>query len=179
MAYARSKLANMLFTRELARRLQEASIGGINTYCLHPGAVDTNLFRHFDTWLLPGTQFLLEHVGRFFIKTARQGAQTSIYCAVHEKTAQETGLYYKDCSATTPLAIGRDEEAARRLWDVSMAIVGLEGYDPLTASEPPAWAFQLPTPAPSPSSLSPASPSSLSPASPSPSSPSSPETASL
>lgn len=57
--------------------------------------MDTNLFRHFDYFIFPGTKFLLDYCGRFFIKTARQGAQSSIYCAVDEKAARETGKYYK------------------------------------------------------------------------------------
>ncbi|KAJ1525548.1 hypothetical protein ONE63_010353 [Megalurothrips usitatus] len=150
LAYARSKLANMLFTRELARRFKDSGVDHVNSYCLHPGVVATELFRTFDYFIFPGIPFLIHHIGRFFIKTPRQGAQTSIYCAVHEKTAKESGLYYVDCSSTTPFAIGRDDEAALRLWDVSLELVGLKGYDPVTAAEAPAWAFQEPRTAAAP-----------------------------
>lgn len=141
MSYSRSKLANMLFTRELARRLQEAGLEGVSTYCVHPGVVATELVRHFDTFIVPGTKFMIDHLGRFFIKTPKQGAQTSIYCAVDEKAGRESGLYYVDCRKVTPFAIGRDDEAARRLWDVSLDLVGLKDFDPLAATETPAWAL--------------------------------------
>ncbi|KAK3925667.1 Retinol dehydrogenase 11 [Frankliniella fusca] len=122
----------------------ERGESGVTTYCLHPGAVATELFEHFDTFLIPGTRFLLDNVGRFFIKTPRQGAQTSIYCAVSRSAARQSGLYYTDCSVTTPFPIGRDDEAARRLWEVSCDIVGLRDYDPLGDADPPAWLFADP-----------------------------------
>ncbi|XP_026274635.1 retinol dehydrogenase 12-like isoform X2 [Frankliniella occidentalis] len=141
LAYSRSKLANMLFTRELANRLKEHSTPGVTSYCVHPGVVATELFEHFDTFIIPGTKFFLDNVGRFFIKTPRQGAQTSLYCAVSRTAAHQSGLYYVDCSVSTPFAIGRDDEAAKRLWDVSCELVGLRGYDPLGTEDPPTSLF--------------------------------------
>ena len=74
--------------------LPDAQVTNVNTYCLHPGVVATELVRNFDFFIIPGTKFLIDHVGRFFIKTPRQGAQTSIHCAVDEQAGNESGFYY-------------------------------------------------------------------------------------
>lgn len=79
--------------------------------------------------------------------------------AVRDVPEHRRALLSRDCSATTPFAIGRDEETAGRLWDVSLDLVGLRGYDPLTASEPPAWALEPAAPpattvTPSPTTVS-------------------------
>ena len=81
-AYTQSKLANILFTRELARRLGPEST--VHTYSLHPGVVSTELGRHlYDMSLL-----------KWLFLTPEQGAQTSLYCALDESLAKETGQYY-------------------------------------------------------------------------------------
>lgn len=74
--------------------LAEARVESVTTYCVHPGIVATDLVRHWDDFVVPGTKLFIEHVGRFFIKTPKQGAQTSIHCAVDEAAAAESGLYY-------------------------------------------------------------------------------------
>ncbi|XP_071454886.1 retinol dehydrogenase 13-like isoform X2 [Hetaerina americana] len=122
-AYSRSKLANILFTKELAKRLEGT---GVNTYALHPGVVATELGRHLDTAIIPGMSWIFANVGAIIAKSPRQGAQTTIYCAVDENTAKETGLYYSDCRVRTPSAKARDPEMARRLWEESLKMVGLK-----------------------------------------------------
>ncbi|GFY64260.1 hypothetical protein TNIN_149081 [Trichonephila inaurata madagascariensis] len=91
-AYCRSKLANILFTRELAKRLEGT---GVNTYCLHPGAVHTNLGQHLDSSMTSFIGRLYESVSRVFFKSPYKGAQTTIYCAVEETLAFESGYYYR------------------------------------------------------------------------------------
>ncbi|XP_072180521.1 retinol dehydrogenase 13-like [Diadema setosum] len=120
-AYGRSKLANILFTRELARRLDGT---GVTSYAVHPGGVDTDLARHLGTY----TIFFkpLHPIVRLFSKTSEQGAQTSIYCCVDEKTAGETGLYYSDCAVKVPSKAAQNDDDARKLWDLSLKLVGLD-----------------------------------------------------
>ncbi|XP_063967091.1 retinol dehydrogenase 11-like [Lytechinus pictus] len=117
-AYGQSKLANILFTRELARQLKGT---GVTCYSLHPGVINTELVRHFPSYAAP-----LLFLGSAFLKTPEQGAQTNIYCCVDEKAGQETGLYYKDCATATPTKAAQDNEAAKKLWDLSLKLVGLE-----------------------------------------------------
>ncbi|XP_788671.3 retinol dehydrogenase 13 [Strongylocentrotus purpuratus] len=120
-AYGQSKLANVMFTRELARRLKGT---GVTSYSLHPGVINTDLGRHFGTyasWAKPLLFFTSP-----FLKTSEQGAQTSIYCCVDEKAGQETGLYYMDCAATEPIEKAKDDEVAKKLWDLSLKLVELE-----------------------------------------------------
>lgn len=74
--------------------VSEANIDGINVYSLHPGVINTDLGRHFDQTVFYGTQFIYTIFMRPFLKNPEQGAQTTIYCAVDEKAADETGLYY-------------------------------------------------------------------------------------
>ncbi|KAK7871333.1 hypothetical protein R5R35_007593 [Gryllus longicercus] len=133
-AYGRSKLANILFTKELAKRLEGT---GVTTYTLHPGAVSTELGRHYDTAYFKGVTWLFNNVAKFFIKTPMQGAQTTIYCAVSEKTANETGFYYSGCSKYMTSRQAQNLELAEKLWKESVKLVGLGDWDPITATETP------------------------------------------
>ncbi|XP_028407389.1 retinol dehydrogenase 11-like [Dendronephthya gigantea] len=117
-AYGQSKLANILFTRELAKRL-----GGtdVTVNSLHPGAVKTELSRNTGTIESIAFQFMF-----LFFKTPKEGAQTSIYLAVSEEVEGVTGLYFTDCKVKEPSQAAQDDEAAKKLWDVSAKAVGLE-----------------------------------------------------
>ncbi|XP_012689092.1 retinol dehydrogenase 11-like isoform X2 [Clupea harengus] len=120
-AYKQSKLANVLFSRELSKRLQGT---GVTVYSLHPGIIHTELGRHF--WpKLPLWKRILYQPFVHLIKTPREGAQTTIYCAVEESLAKESGLYYSDCERKPAAPQGQDDEAGRRLWDLSHSMVGL------------------------------------------------------
>ncbi|XP_034943814.1 retinol dehydrogenase 11-like [Chelonus insularis] len=125
-AYNRSKLANILFTKELARQLEEAKIDGITTYSLHPGLIATELGRHLNETVFPGARFIARIVSVPFRKTPELGAQTTIHCATDEKAESETGLYYKECSVAAPSTKSKDPELARKLWNESIKMVGLE-----------------------------------------------------
>ncbi|XP_069699640.1 retinol dehydrogenase 12-like isoform X1 [Periplaneta americana] len=131
-SYNRSKLANVLFSHELATRLQGT---GVTTYSLHPGVVNTDLKRHMDDSFFRGAEFIIKGFGALFFKTPEEGAQTSIYCAVDEKLADKTGLYYSDCKEKRVPAKARDPETAKRLWEVSAEMVGLGSWDPFTAAD--------------------------------------------
>ena len=86
-AYSQSKLANILFTRELTKRL--ANNSHITTYCLHPGIINSELTRHT---LFPN---LVSFVMSIFCLTVEMGAQTTLYCALEETIENESGLFYE------------------------------------------------------------------------------------
>ncbi|KAG7222420.1 hypothetical protein INR49_016280 [Caranx melampygus] len=120
-SYCQSKLANVLFCRELASRLQDT---GVTVYSLHPGVVATDLIRHYfptlTLWKKVMAKLLL-----MLIKSPKEGAQTTIYCAVDESQANVSGLYYSDCAPKTPAPQAMDDAAAKKLWDLSASMVGL------------------------------------------------------
>jgi len=116
--YGLSKLANILFTTELARRLAGT---GVTANCLHPGAVGTRLGANngrFSQMLLP--------VLRPFFLTPEQGARSSIHLAAAPEVAGVSGRDFIRCRERKPSALARDAEAAARLWRVSSELVGLE-----------------------------------------------------
>jgi retinol dehydrogenase-12 len=108
--YSVSKLANVLFSAELARRLAGT---GITTYSLHPGVVASDAWRHMPQparwWYTRG------------MLTPEQGALTSLYCATAPELAAESGLYYDDQRRKSPSEPARDRELAAELWERSMA----------------------------------------------------------
>ncbi|XP_046848278.1 retinol dehydrogenase 13-like [Xenia sp. Carnegie-2017] len=117
-AYGQSKLANILFTRELAKRLQGS---GVTANSLHPGAIATELGRHFPRYLL----VLISSIAPYFVKTPKEGAQTNIYLAVSEEVDGVTGLYFADCKEKIPAVTAQDDDVAKKLWAVSAKLVGL------------------------------------------------------
>ena len=119
-AYGQSKLANILFTRELAKRLEGS---GVNAYSLHPGVIATELGRHIEDSL--GIFSFLFLAIKPFIKTPESGAQTSIFCAVDESVAEQSGLYYSDCAVETPRPQALRDEDAEKLWQLSEKLTGL------------------------------------------------------
>ncbi|KAF6105870.1 retinol dehydrogenase 14 [Phyllostomus discolor] len=118
--YSRSKLANILFTRELARRLEGTQV---TVNALHPGIVRTNLGRHVHIPLLVRPLFNL--VSWAFFKTPEEGAQTSIYLASSPEVEGVSGKYFGDCKEEELLPKAMDESVARKLWDVSEVMVGI------------------------------------------------------
>lgn len=124
-AYGESKLANVLFSRELGKRLSlNEATKRVTTYSLHPGVVRTEVFRHLEKWIGP-LKYPIWVLAWPFIKTSSEGAQTSIYCAVDESLANETGKYYVDCRETETAPHGADDEMAEKLWKISEKLVGL------------------------------------------------------
>ncbi len=114
--YEVSKLANVLFTKELARRLPAETV---TAYALHPGVVAS------DIWQRRVPRFL-SFVPRLFMRNTIDGAKTSVYCATAGDVANHTGRYYADCKEKRPNRAADDEAMARALWDQSAAWVGLE-----------------------------------------------------
>lgn len=120
-AYGRSKLANILFTRELARRLEGS---GATANALHPGVVDTGFARDGDTrgWFPKVIQVFSP-----FFRTAEQGAATTIYLATSEDVASTTGGYFASEKPKRVRGQAVDQAAAQRLWEVSEHLTGLSG----------------------------------------------------
>jgi NAD(P)-dependent dehydrogenase (short-subunit alcohol dehydrogenase family) len=122
-AYCRSKLANVMFTRELARRLEGT---GVSAYSLHPGSIKTELQRHmFEGWRIIFKPLLWVMIVVFW-KTPLQGAQTSIHCAVSETCEGVTGKYWTDCVVKKPNKLALVDEDCERLWEYSADKVGLK-----------------------------------------------------
>lgn len=123
-AYGRSKLANILFTRELARRLGGGgSVGSVGSVgqtanCLHPGVIATNLMR---TVPVVG-RVAMSLASPILLKTAAEGAATQCYLATNPAVANVTGAFFRDCNPAEPLPAAKDDAAAARLWAVSEEI---------------------------------------------------------
>ena len=110
-AYGASKLANILFTRELARRLDGT---GVTANCLHPGVVATNIFNS-GGWL----GRLGMALARMLLLSPTDGAKTSVYLATSPDVANASGKFFDKCKEVEPAAAATDLAAARRLWEVS------------------------------------------------------------
>jgi len=117
-AYAQSKLANVLFTRELALRLRGT---GVTANCLHPGVIATRLL---DDYLRRPKA--LGFWTRMRSPPPTEGARTSVYLAASSEVQGVTGKYFVNCKAVPSSARSQDPALARRLWDVSAQLVGLE-----------------------------------------------------
>jgi WW domain-containing oxidoreductase len=114
--YGQSKLANLLFAKELARRLSGTRQ---TANAVHPGVIRTNLSRH-----MPGAaNFAFGLVGPLVLKSVPQGAATSLYVTVHPGAATTSGAYFADCNVARPRADADDAALARRLWEVTEQLV--------------------------------------------------------
>ncbi|XP_044062681.1 retinol dehydrogenase 13 isoform X2 [Siniperca chuatsi] len=121
-SYRQSKLANVLFSRELARRLRGS---GVSSFCLHPGVIRTELGRHVQGWL-PLLGALLSLPSLLLMKTPSQGSQTTVYCAVTPGLEERSGQYFSDCAEKEAAPEGQDDVVARKLWEESARLVGLK-----------------------------------------------------
>ncbi|KAK7067618.1 Retinol dehydrogenase 12 [Halocaridina rubra] len=117
--YSRSKLCNILFTKQLAERLKDT---GVTANSLHPGVVSTEIFGKVDNWLFKS--FIAPLVS-WFGKTSVEGIQTIIHLALSEELATVSGKYFSDCKESKCSRLARNPEAAKKLWDLSERIVGL------------------------------------------------------
>ncbi|XP_009069436.1 PREDICTED: dehydrogenase/reductase SDR family member 13, partial [Acanthisitta chloris] len=116
--YCDSKLANVLHARELATRLQGTQV---TCYAVHPGFVNTALFRHAPLWLKP----LLQPLAWLLFLDASEGAQAVLDCATQDGLEPLSGRYFTDCGLQQPWPRGRDDRLARALWEGSEWLVGL------------------------------------------------------
>lgn len=114
-AYARSKLANVLFARELARRLHGT---GVTSNSVHPGRVATNIWSGAPLWTRPYIHFFLRPT---FI-TAEEGSRTIVHLAASPELADVSGQYFENNVAVPPAPLAQNDALAARLWDVSAAL---------------------------------------------------------
>jgi retinol dehydrogenase-12 len=103
--YGVSKLANVLFTRELARRTEGT---GITTYALHPGVVATDVWRR-----IPRP---ISTIAKLFMRSSEDGAKTTLYCATAPELATVSGRYYDNERERKPSQLALDDGLARELW---------------------------------------------------------------
>ena len=114
-AYSQSKLANILFTRELARRLAGT---GVTANSLHPGVIATGFGADASGLLRLGFR-----LARPFFLTPEEGARTTVYLATSPEVEGVTGKYFARCKEAKPRPQALDDATARRLWEVSEALV--------------------------------------------------------
>lgn len=103
--YGVAKLANVLFAKELARRLEGS---GVTTYALHPGVVATDVWR--------SVPWPFDKIIKRFMISSEQGAATSLYCATSNEVSEQSGLYYDECKIKTPSSLAQDSALAQKLW---------------------------------------------------------------
>jgi NAD(P)-dependent dehydrogenase (short-subunit alcohol dehydrogenase family) len=113
--YGETKLANILFTAELARRLEGS---GVTANCFHPGLVATGFNRNNGTLMK-----IAMTVVKPFSRSPAKGAETLVWLVDSSDVASENGGYFVDCRREQPEPPARDMETARRLWDVSEDLV--------------------------------------------------------
>jgi len=115
-AYGQSKLANLLFAKQLARRFAGT---GRTANAVHPGVIRTNLQRHMN----PLFSAIMTLSGPLALKTVAQGAATQTYAATHPALAAVSGQYFANCNIARPRADADDAALAARLWETSERIV--------------------------------------------------------
>ncbi len=118
-AYGQSKLANVLFTKELARRLEGSNV---TANSLHPGVVKTG-FGHNMSGVMGAGLRLLHIVGSPFLLSSERGAETSIHLASSPDVENVSGEYFVKKEAVPSNDISNDPDVARKLWDVSEQLV--------------------------------------------------------
>jgi len=117
-AYGRSKLCNILFTRELARRLAGS---GVTANCLHPGVVATRIWDGAPWIFRP-----VFAVAKWFMVSPEQAAESVVRLTADPALAGVSGKYFDEKVEAEPSALGRDDALARRLWEESARLVGVE-----------------------------------------------------
>jgi NAD(P)-dependent dehydrogenase (short-subunit alcohol dehydrogenase family) len=119
-AYSRSKLCNILYTRELARR----SAGtGVTANCLHPGFVATRFGDASGGFF----SYVVRASKQVFAISSEKGAETLVYLASSPEVATISGGYFYQCQLATPTRAAQDDAAARRLWAETARLAGLSG----------------------------------------------------
>jgi NAD(P)-dependent dehydrogenase (short-subunit alcohol dehydrogenase family) len=116
-AYGAAKLFNIYFAQSLAEKYADK---GITAYSLHPGVVDTRFWIDYKGFF----KFLLK-LGRRFMVTAKQGAETPVYLATQPGIENLSGLYFKNKEVAKPAAIAHDAQAREKLWAISEQLVNL------------------------------------------------------
>lgn len=114
-AYSASKLANILFTSELARRVEGTRV---TANSLHPGVIASGFALNNK-----GVMAMLWKLMSPFLMSSEKGARTTVFLATDPSVASTTGKYFSKCKVITPSREARDASVAKRLWDVSEALV--------------------------------------------------------
>ena len=117
-AYGRSKLAAVLFTRELAKRLEGTNV---TVNALHPGTVATSIWDRAPAYTRP----IFSVAKRLFMISPEAGAETIVYLATSPEVEGKTGLYFEKNRAKFPSRLAQDDAVAKRLWDESARLVKL------------------------------------------------------
>jgi len=115
--YGQSKLCNILFTRELARRIAGV---GVTATCVHPGGVVTGLGWNNGWWAI-----LIAKALRPFLRTPEQGADAVVYLATSPEVAGISGKYFYNRREIQPSSVAQDDNAAKRLWQLSAELTGV------------------------------------------------------
>lgn len=116
-AYGQSKIANLLFAKELSRRLSTTKK---TANACHPGVINTNLFRHLNPFVRATLGTIAEQL---VFKSIPQGAATECYLAVHPAAASITGAYFSHCNVAQCRADAADPALAKKLWERTEQIV--------------------------------------------------------
>uniref|UniRef100_A0A3B4A7B5 Uncharacterized protein n=1 Tax=Periophthalmus magnuspinnatus TaxID=409849 RepID=A0A3B4A7B5_9GOBI len=117
--YSASKLCNVLFTHELNKRLQGTNV---SCFSLHPGAISSEFDRNVNRTLV----MLITPLSLFFFKTPEQGCQTTLHCALQPGLEPLSGRYFSNCTVRNLFAKARDDAAAKKLWELSESMSGLQ-----------------------------------------------------
>lgn len=118
-AYSRSKLANIMFTHALARRLEGT---GVTANCLHPGFVRSHFGQNNSFFARTGIALAMRFGNAISVA---QGAQTSVHLASAPEVADQTGLYFDECKVVNSSQASYDQPAQEKLWNISAEMVGL------------------------------------------------------
>jgi NAD(P)-dependent dehydrogenase (short-subunit alcohol dehydrogenase family) len=116
--YAKTKLCNVLFTIELAKKLSNTTV---SVYSLHPGAVLTDIFRRAPAFF----KIMVDYVLQFYFKDSYEGAQTTIYCSVEKDIEYLSGHHFSDCHVVGRYKTAQDPDLPSKLWKVSEELVNL------------------------------------------------------
>jgi NAD(P)-dependent dehydrogenase (short-subunit alcohol dehydrogenase family) len=114
LAYAQSKLANVLFTRELARRLDGS---GVTVNAMHPGTVNSNFYSN-----ATGANKIVFSLFGWTYRSPEKGAETVLHLATAPELEHATGGYFRNRRRVQPSASARDSALARQLWETSMRL---------------------------------------------------------
>ncbi|KAJ8768394.1 hypothetical protein K2173_021547 [Erythroxylum novogranatense] len=132
-AYSLSKLANVLYTKELGQRLKHME-ANVTVNCVHPGIVRTRLTREREGLVTDTVFFLASKL----LKTIPQAAATTCYVATHPRLRDVSGKYFADCNETSTSKLGSSSTEAARLWSASEIMVSGDPkavFDPLNAMD--------------------------------------------
>mmetsp|Transcript_17396 Transcript_17396/g.38474 ORF Transcript_17396/g.38474 Transcript_17396/m.38474 type:complete len:423 (+) Transcript_17396:138-1406(+) len=124
--YAQTKLANILFVKELARREQKRfATSEVKAYAVHPGLVRTDVVRNMP-WYLYYPNIIFGFAVATLQKTSEAGAWTSVWCATSAELGTESGNYYANSRQEKVDDVANDDVAASRLWELSEKLVGVQ-----------------------------------------------------